>query len=196
MLIKNHLVTGIPNNANIAYNGSIFKVYKWDQEFFDGTKSTFERVVVQGSVIIIPITDHNTVILAEQTQPGRDTFTGFIGGRVEENEHPLDAAKRELLEESGISGVTWTKIGTWSPFCKVFWPQHYFIVKQLTASPITHTDNSEKINLLVLSIDNFYNLILSDNFTDYIFKSIYLSMILKHGKPNNFEELMSLTTQL
>lgn len=193
---KEILPSGIPGNAEVAYKGKIFRVYTWEQQLFDGTYSIFERVVVRGSVIVIPITERNTIIVARQTQPSRNTFIGFIGGKMEKNELPLEAAKRELMEETGISGDSWLNLGTWSPFYKVHWPQHYFVVRQLTISSKTHTDKNEKIELLELTIDDFHSLMLNNNFTDYIFKSVYLSLAIKHGKPNNFEDFFNANSEI
>ncbi len=41
------------------------------------------------------------IILTEQEQPGKEPFIAACGGRVDEGEEILTAAKRELLEESG-----------------------------------------------------------------------------------------------
>ena len=39
--------------------------------------------------------------MTEQEQPGKVPFIGTTGGRVDEGEDIMTAARRELLEESG-----------------------------------------------------------------------------------------------
>ncbi|MDQ6975866.1 MAG: NUDIX hydrolase [Mariprofundaceae bacterium] len=55
--------------------------------------------------------DHKLLLLqrcADQTQTGLWTFPG---GHVEPNEQPLQAAVRELKEETGIKGKRWRHLG-------------------------------------------------------------------------------------
>lgn len=53
-------------------------------------------------VNIIPITTNNEIVLVKQYRHGIDEVTLEIpGGLVDENENPLEAAKRECIEETG-----------------------------------------------------------------------------------------------
>ncbi len=54
---------------------------------------------------IVAITPKNKVILVKIFRPGPEEILMEIpGGSADKNEKPLDAAKRELLEETGYSG--------------------------------------------------------------------------------------------
>ncbi|MCM1021140.1 MAG: NUDIX hydrolase [Muribaculum sp.] len=59
-------------------------------------------------VNVIAIADDGRFVMVEQYRHGlEDIFTELVAGVVEEGEEPLDAAKRELLEETGFGGGRW-----------------------------------------------------------------------------------------
>src|SRR3989339_514601 len=91
----------IPKNAKKVFKGVIFDVYQWEQEMFDGTKVIFEKAKrILDNVTIFAVLPDGKILLTEQEQPGKAPFVGAVGGRVEEDEDVLTAAKREPLEEN------------------------------------------------------------------------------------------------
>lgn len=67
-------------------------------------------------VNIIPITADNRVVMVEQFRHGAGEVTLEIpGGALDPGESPLEAAARELLEETGYTGDPPTMLGSVSP---------------------------------------------------------------------------------
>jgi len=65
---------------------------------------------------IVAITRTKEVVLIKQYRHGAGkVIWEFPAGVVDAHESPLQAAKRELLEESGYSGDTWIETGAISP---------------------------------------------------------------------------------
>lgn len=180
----------VPKHARVAYAGRIFRVYEWSEVASNGTQLLFEKVVATGSVNIVPITEDGHAIVARQTQPARASFEGLIGGRIEPGENPLDAAKRELSEELGMNGARWRSLGAYSAHVKVEWPQHYFVVEDLT-STVAADDPTEIIEPMRLRVDEFCRWVIGSHFDDYIFKSHVLAHIVRGGMPHSFSDLFS-----
>lgn len=67
-------------------------------------------------ISVIAITKDGHFVLESQYRHGvKDTFYELCGGVIDEGETPLEAAKRELLEETGFGGGEWTYYMKLSP---------------------------------------------------------------------------------
>jgi ADP-ribose pyrophosphatase len=63
---------------------------------------SFERVNCKGIVVIVPVTDDHEVILTKQFRPPTNTYViEFPAGLNDKGDTLEEAAKRELLEETG-----------------------------------------------------------------------------------------------
>tara|TARA_B100001559_G_C16192577_1_gene480604 strand:- start:117 stop:674 length:558 start_codon:yes stop_codon:yes gene_type:complete len=72
----------------------------------------FHRIEIKSSVVVLPITRDNQIILIETYKHGigENTFS-LPAGYINKYEKPIVAAKRELLEETGYKGLRWKKFG-------------------------------------------------------------------------------------
>ncbi len=98
-----------PDQAKRVFEGVLFDIWQWEQEQYDGNRAKYECLTRQDTVTTIGFLDPETVLLTRQEQSGRETaFLDFPGGRVEGNESHEDAARREFLEETGLTiGRIW-----------------------------------------------------------------------------------------
>lgn len=61
---------------------------------------------------IVALTEDDQAILVEQYRYGIDRISlEFPAGALDEEENPLDAARRELLEETGYEASDWKSLG-------------------------------------------------------------------------------------
>ena len=71
-------------------------------------------VEIPDAVIILAITAEQQFLCFHQTRYAVEgTTLATAGGMIEENELPLDAAKRELLEETGYTSDKWVNLGSY-----------------------------------------------------------------------------------
>lgn len=118
-------------------------------------KGTVRRELVThpGAVVILPLLDAHTVVLIKNERFAvQDTLWELPAGTLESSEHPESCARRELLEETGFSAKTMTKLMEFfsTPgFCneKMF----VFLASDLTKYQ-QKLDDTEKIEVAPISL--------------------------------------------
>jgi ADP-ribose pyrophosphatase len=92
---------------------SIFTVTQ--DQAIDPDGFEIKRAIVQhnGSAVMMPIDDKKRILLVRQYRlPARAFMWEIPAGRVDKGETVLQAAKRELTEETGLKARKWTKLAS------------------------------------------------------------------------------------
>ncbi len=152
--------TKIPKNAKRVFKGVIFDVYQWRQKLFDGSYATFEAVRRNDTVLVIPIIG-GKIALTVESQPRQRRHNGLIGGRIEHTESPLAAAKRELLEESGMKSDDWKLIGSMNAVesQKIEWRVYLYAARNCRKVASQRLEPGERISIRTVSIDEFVSMV-------------------------------------
>lgn len=133
-----------------------FKIQKDTLLLNNTTRYDYYSLLLKpAAVMILAFNDDNKLILVKEWRhPTKQILLGCPGGAIEDNEDPITAAKRELLEETGYQSDEFTLIGNAYPFPGVTMQKVYFVkaskVKKI-AEP--NLEPAEILKPQILSLD-------------------------------------------
>lgn len=143
----------VPKQAKRVFQGIIYDVYQWRQTMFDGSTRMFEMLKRPDTVKVIAV-KNNALVMLKQQQPSQPTFYSLPGGRNEvETETELQAAQRELLEETGLRFANWTLLEVVQPHPKIEQFIYTFLATDELAGGEPRPDAGEKITVKLVSFE-------------------------------------------
>lgn len=130
----------------------IYDVYQWPQQMFDGSTHTFEMLKRPDTIEVLGVIDDKIIVLEEE-QPDRPPYYGIPGGRHDyEAETELEAAKREMLEETGLTFKHWRLINAAQSHGKIEHFVYLFLAFDVASKTHQNLDNGEKIKIMELTL--------------------------------------------
>jgi ADP-ribose pyrophosphatase len=110
----------------------------------------------EAAVALAETPDGKLVLNKEYRHPTGKWLYGCPGGRVDPGESPLEAARRELLEETGYSTTEFQFLGTAYPFPAVSQQRiHYILAKNVA---LTHPTQHETFELIHVELKTLQEL--------------------------------------
>ena len=145
----------------------------------------FYHLKLSDWTIVVPETSDNRIVMVKQFRPGaKKFFYEFPGGLIDKNEKPLDAAKRELLEETGYYSENFKLLNVSYPLpafqtskCYIYYAKNVKKVKDLL-----NLDDGEDIEVMEMDIDKIKQM-LFNNYLDNSIMALGFSLyLLKKGE--------------
>lgn len=91
-------------SSQVIYTGRVFGIRRDEVIEPTGVRTTREMITHPGSVVVLPVLHDGRVLLIQQYRyAARQYLWELVAGRIDEGETPLQAAERELKEETGYS---------------------------------------------------------------------------------------------
>ncbi len=141
-----------------VFRGKIFSIYQWKQRLYDGSYATWERANRASTVQIIP-TVGKKIVIAREEQPLMKPMLGMLGGMIDPGERPLAAAKRELLEESGLASGNWKLVKKFEYRAKVRYNMYLYIAAGCRKVAGQSLDPGEKISVRYVTLARLMSLV-------------------------------------
>lgn len=176
----------IPEHADLVYDGSVFKVYRREQELYDGTIKPFELALRKDCVKALLVHDDSIWMLHEE-QPWL-SHMGLAWGEIEREEDVEMGLRREVMEETGYSIEHLHHFFSVPYHNRLRGTRYYYIARLGEKIQEPSYDGGEKITIVSYSFDQFIDYICSDESWSDL--SAYL--LKRYIMPNKRDELRAL----
>ena len=133
---------------NYIYKGKIVNLRKDDAMLPNGKMCVREIVEHAKGVVLAALTEDNELIFVRQFRyPYMEVVLELPAGKVEEGEDPLEAGKRELLEETGVTAEEYIDLGEFYPSCGFTDEIIYMYLAKGLSQGSQHLDEDEFLNV-------------------------------------------------
>jgi ADP-ribose pyrophosphatase len=156
-----------PENQTVHFRGRVITVTTDDVLLPNGHRALLEVVHHPGGAAVVALDSQQRVCLLRQYRYVADGWIWELpAGKLEPNEPPLETAKRELIEEAGVSASHWESLGTAlsSPgvFSEVL---HLFYATDIEPSTAAH-EHSEVIEVHWIPLAEAYEWAMNGQISD------------------------------
>jgi len=158
----------VQTSSQTIFDGHILHVRKDTVCLPNGSASFREYIHHLGAVAIVPMLDDGRIIVEKQFRyPLNSVITEIPAGKLDyKDEDRLEAAKRELREETGYTADKWTDIGIYYPAAAYTDEKITIYLAQGLHKGEQDLDEDEFLFVEAVSLDELVNDVLCGKITD------------------------------
>lgn len=151
-----------------VFEGILISVEQWEAEVYGGHHAMREIVRHVGAAAVVPVDDEGNVTLVSQYRIALSKVSTEIpaGKKDSAEENPLDCAKRELAEETGLRASEWRYLTTLDTSPGFLTEQiGLYLATGLTQGE-TNPDEDEFLGLVKMPLAEAVHRVMAGEYTD------------------------------
>ncbi len=150
------------------WNAKIFTAYRDTARLEDNTEVERDVIAHSGGVCVLPLTDHDTILMVKQFRyPMQEITLEIPAGKREEGETPLECGRRELHEELGIIDATFTELGKLYPTPAYDTEVIYmYLATNLKTKTTQSLDRGEFLDITEIDLNRAFSMVQNGEFPD------------------------------
>lgn len=137
----------------------------YDHLEIEGLQSVYSYVEIRNGVCILPFLGDKIITLKQYRYPLKKWEYELPAGMIDEGEKPLEAAKRELKEETGYKSEDFKLLGHFYPSAGSTDEKVYLYLAKNLVKDTKKLDTAENIEVNYFKIDQLKEMIVNNKFT-------------------------------
>lgn len=155
-------------SSELIFDGKVVRLMRYNVSLPNGQTATREVVRHVGAVCVVPINDQGEVICVRQFRyPFAELLLEIPAGKLNsKGEDPIEAAMRELTEETGASCDELISLGDLYPSVAIFDEViHMYLATNLKFGE-SHPDDDEFLETVKIPLDKMVEMIMNGEIKD------------------------------
>ena len=149
------------------YEGKVVDLWLDTVMLCDGKEATREIINHHGGVCVLAVDENNEVFMVRQfRKPTEQTLLEIPAGKLEKGEDPLEAGKRELEEEAGVTADEFVSLGYFYPTPAYCRERIYMYFAKGLHKTCQNLDEDEFLEVLKVPYEKLYRMVLNNEITD------------------------------
>lgn len=150
-----------------VFSGVLLNLNEDMVELDDGSIKTREYIKTADASCCVAIDKDNNIILVKQFRYAhRKELIELPAGKIDLGETPIEAAKRELLEETGFVSDEWEEMGYFYPATYSTQKLYIFLARNVVKKQDLNLDEGEFLSVLKVSYYDFLKEVLGGKIKD------------------------------